>query len=463
MPAYAAAVLAWPARVMRRCPRRGGARRPRPAPLRLRPRPRARGPARRRRAARRGLGRRRGPRGGPRGRRGAACASTTSLARGFPAGPPGRLRFALDIPKGARLQLACAIDPRYHERPGRRVRGEGEAGRPRGRRLVAAPRPDRAPRAPRAGCRWTSTSRSYAGRGRELVLETRGYEQAGDPERAFWGTPAITVAPQGAARDRLPRGHAAGRPHRRLRLRAQDDPRARRLREGRGRLRRGGRARLVDEAVGGLDPHVAAARRSTARCSCATRSTPRTSTIAQRLDERGWATGAAIANSVDLRRRVGVRPRLRRLRRAARRGRPAEQARGRRRRGGLGPRLPALAAGPAHLPLRAHDGPARPLRAAPALRPDVRAPPDRGPPRARPAHRLQGAARPRAHDRAVRRRHRVRRPRVRPLRARAEGGGARTRTRSSSSSPTTARSSWTTAGGSTAAASSTSSSACRSS
>src|SRR5512143_3129007 len=40
------------------------------------------------------------------------------LRRGFPAGPPGRLRFTLDIPKGARLQLACAIDPRFHDRPG---------------------------------------------------------------------------------------------------------------------------------------------------------------------------------------------------------------------------------------------------------------------------------------------------------------------------------------------------------
>ena len=33
----------------------------------------------------------------------------------------------------------------------------------------------------------------HAGRGRELVLETRGYEQTGEPERAWWGTPALTV------------------------------------------------------------------------------------------------------------------------------------------------------------------------------------------------------------------------------------------------------------------------------
>jgi hypothetical protein len=40
------------------------------------------------------------------------------LRRGFPAGPPGRLRFALDIPKGAHLTFGCAIDPRFHDRPG---------------------------------------------------------------------------------------------------------------------------------------------------------------------------------------------------------------------------------------------------------------------------------------------------------------------------------------------------------
>ena len=34
----------------------------------------------------------------------------------------------------------------------------------------------------------------YAGKGRELVLETRGYEETGEPGQAFWGTPALTAA-----------------------------------------------------------------------------------------------------------------------------------------------------------------------------------------------------------------------------------------------------------------------------
>ena len=40
------------------------------------------------------------------------------LVRGFAAGPPGRLRFALDLPKDGRLHALCAIDPKYHDRPG---------------------------------------------------------------------------------------------------------------------------------------------------------------------------------------------------------------------------------------------------------------------------------------------------------------------------------------------------------
>jgi hypothetical protein len=33
----------------------------------------------------------------------------------------------------------------------------------------------------------------HAGKGRELILETRGFEGGNEPERAFWGAPALTV------------------------------------------------------------------------------------------------------------------------------------------------------------------------------------------------------------------------------------------------------------------------------
>jgi hypothetical protein len=114
------------------------------------------------------------------------------LVRGFPAGPPGRLRFALDIPQDARFQAQIAIDPRFQEKPGvefvvkvKRDKREDVAfslvldpiARPEHRGLVPVD---------------VDLSR-FAGRKRELVLETRGYEETGDAGQAFWGVPAVTA------------------------------------------------------------------------------------------------------------------------------------------------------------------------------------------------------------------------------------------------------------------------------
>ena len=209
------------------------------------------------------------------------------------------------------------------------------------------------------------------------MLETRGYEQTGDPRRAFWGAPAVaTGRPQGAARHRLPRRHPARRPHRRLRLRAQDDARARRVREGRGGLRDGGRPRLVDQAVGRLDPDLAAAR-AAPRGAAARPARPR------RPDDRPpAATSAASRPAPRSRTRSSTTPSPPSTR--ASRSSPGCTATttGRSKLVGAdvvvdrGARLPRRARGPADLPLRAHDGPARALRAAAAVRPHVRAAPD---------------------------------------------------------------------------------------
>jgi arylsulfatase A-like enzyme len=114
------------------------------------------------------------------------------LYRGFPAGPPGRLRFALAIPRGARLQAAVAIDPRFHDRPGvefvvKVIRG--------GREEVAwTELLDPIARAEhRAWVPIDVDLARFAGKDRELVLETRGYERTGEADRAFWGAPALTV------------------------------------------------------------------------------------------------------------------------------------------------------------------------------------------------------------------------------------------------------------------------------
>jgi arylsulfatase A-like enzyme len=112
--------------------------------------------------------------------------------RTLPASPPSRLRYAVDIPKDAHLALACGIPSEYHERPGVEFVVKVKSG---GREdvawsLVVNPLEHAEHR------RWVHADvdlSKYAGRGREIVLETTGYEKGDDPTRAFWGAPALTV------------------------------------------------------------------------------------------------------------------------------------------------------------------------------------------------------------------------------------------------------------------------------
>lgn len=111
----------------------------------------------------------------------------------LPAGPPSRLVFRLDVPRGARLSLACGIAPQHHSDPGVEFSVKIRRG---GRESVA----------------WTAllnpisepTHRGWVpaeidlsphtGERVEVVLETTGYEETGDPLGAFWATPTL-VAP----------------------------------------------------------------------------------------------------------------------------------------------------------------------------------------------------------------------------------------------------------------------------
>jgi arylsulfatase A-like enzyme len=114
------------------------------------------------------------------------------VRRTVPASPPSRLRYTVDIPAGARLTVSLGIPEERQSQPAVefviKVRQDGREKtvltqlldpiqRPRHRRWVQA-EVDLAP---------------YAGKA-ELILETHGYEE--DPEdsrRAFWGTPAIAA------------------------------------------------------------------------------------------------------------------------------------------------------------------------------------------------------------------------------------------------------------------------------
>ena len=218
------------------------------------------------------------------------------LYRGFPGGPPGRLRWALEIPKGARLQAAVAIDPRFHDKPGvefvvkvRRGAREEVAWT-----LVVDPiaRPEHRG--------WVAVDvdlKRFAGKGRELVLETRGYEPTGDAGHAFWGTPAITLSRQAKLAivylvDTLRADHTGVYGYERPTTPALDAF---------------ARDAVVFEAAvahaSWTKPSVASIL--TSRLPGQHRAVqlrdpldPSQVTLAQRLDAQGFATGAAIANSV---------------------------------------------------------------------------------------------------------------------------------------------------------------------
>jgi arylsulfatase A-like enzyme len=219
------------------------------------------------------------------------------LERGFAAGPPGRLRFQVDIPKRARLRVLCAIDPRYHDRPGVeftvRVRCAGRETIAWSQLLDPITRP-----ADRGFVPVDVDLGRCAGRNRELVLETHGYEQLGDPVQAFWGAPAIAVEGRKAPLaiiylvDTLRADHTGVYGYSRkttpeLDAFAKD-------------------AVVFDHAImhaSWTKPSVASIL--TSRLPAQHRAVqlrdaldPSNPTVARRLAERGFSTGAAMANSV---------------------------------------------------------------------------------------------------------------------------------------------------------------------
>ncbi|MFI5182773.1 MAG: sulfatase [Vicinamibacteria bacterium] len=119
------------------------------------------------------------------------------VQRVLPASPPSRLRFVLDIPKGAHLNLACGIPARHQEEPGVefvvKVRQEAREDVVWTTLVDPLNRP--------AHHEWVTADvdlSRHAGRNRELILESRGFEGKGDPDRAYWGAPALSV-PDGTA------------------------------------------------------------------------------------------------------------------------------------------------------------------------------------------------------------------------------------------------------------------------
>jgi arylsulfatase A-like enzyme len=111
----------------------------------------------------------------------------------IPAAPPSRFRFVADVPEDGRLVLAAGIPDRYH---GASAVEFVVNVRTRGReRTVLSELVDPANRpADRGWVPLEADLSEHAGRGVEIVLETRGFEESDAPDRAFWGTPTITTA-----------------------------------------------------------------------------------------------------------------------------------------------------------------------------------------------------------------------------------------------------------------------------
>jgi arylsulfatase A-like enzyme len=113
------------------------------------------------------------------------------VRRTLPAAPPSRLVFRLDVPKGARLELACGIPPEHHDEPAvefvLKARRDGREQAVWSLLVDPLNRPDHR--------KWVEAAvdlSRFAGRGVELALETRGFE-TGTVRNAYWGAPALSV------------------------------------------------------------------------------------------------------------------------------------------------------------------------------------------------------------------------------------------------------------------------------
>jgi arylsulfatase A-like enzyme len=219
------------------------------------------------------------------------------VRRTLPSGPPSRLVFRLALPRGARFVFTCAIAPEFQDRPGVefvvKARKDGRESILFSKLLDPLSHPEH-----RGWVTGDVDLARFAGSDVELSLETRGFDPAGDPGQAFWGTPAVTAAspdaplvvvylvdtlradhtgPYGYARDTTPHLDAF----------AKD-------------------AVVFDQAVvhaSWTKPSVASILTSLLPAQHRAVQLrdpldPAHVTLAQMLQARGYATGAAIANSV---------------------------------------------------------------------------------------------------------------------------------------------------------------------
>lgn len=119
--------------------------------------------------------------------------------RVLPASPPSRIVLKTDIPRGGLLNVAAGIPEDKQEKGAVEfVIGVMENGRNR-TVLTQVVDPISTP-GHRKYVNLKADLSRFAGKDRELVLETRAFEKDGDLFRAYWGAPAIAVDPRFAVR-----------------------------------------------------------------------------------------------------------------------------------------------------------------------------------------------------------------------------------------------------------------------
>ncbi len=216
----------------------------------------------------------------------------------LPASPPSLYRFQVEVPRGGRLELAAGIPARYRESSGVEFRVSVRDGS-RDKALLSqlvdpANRPEHRQWLPLA-----VDLADHAGRKVEIVLETKAFEEDGAPDRAFWGNPTITV------RDEVPRPLVIV--YLVDTLRADHLPLYGYERETAPHLTAFARDAVVfDQAIASSSwtkPSVASLFTSLLprEHGCVQFYTPldeRHTTLAERLRDHGYATGAIVANSL---------------------------------------------------------------------------------------------------------------------------------------------------------------------
>ena len=120
--------------------------------------------------------------------------------RVLPASPPSKIVLRTDIPRGGVLNIAAGIpEDRHFKGAVEFVVGVVEGGKTHAvlsQVIDPISKPEH-----RVFVNLRADLSRFAGRDRELVLETRAFEKDGDLFRAYWGAPAISVDPKFEVRE----------------------------------------------------------------------------------------------------------------------------------------------------------------------------------------------------------------------------------------------------------------------